>query len=304
MENLSLDNFSPKKNELIEAVKRYEDLKINNLDDLAGYNIVNEARKDLQKKRIEITTGGKQLRDGALQFQRNVIKLENELVAIIEPAEKRLKDMQQNYNDEKIKIARAKLLPERKEKLAKINVTIEDDVILLMDNVEFDKFYNEKNSLYLEEQNKILQEQQEKIKRDEELKKAKEEERKKVEEEKKLEIQKQKDKLKKEKELRKQQEIEAKEEAEKAKEKAEKEKIEAVEAEKKRNEEQKQNEIKLKELEEKADKEKQERLEKEVKYRKFLEDNGCNKDTKDQFKILKENNQVFLCKIVSIFNIN
>jgi len=59
-------------------------LKINGVDDKAGYELVKKARLDLKEKRVLITKTGKAMREQALSFQKAVISKEKELVAIVE----------------------------------------------------------------------------------------------------------------------------------------------------------------------------------------------------------------------------
>lgn len=199
MENLNLEKFSPKKAELIDLSKKYESLEIKGIDDKEGYELVDVARKDLKKVRVQISKDGKMLRQEALDFQKAVIAKEKELIQIIEPVEKSLEEKQNKIDIEKEKIVRKKLLPERIEKLKSINININEDLLLLMDENKFTNFFNEKKAEYLEEK-----EEQERLKREKEEEKLREEKEKLEAEKRKIE----EDKLAFEREMQHQKELE------------------------------------------------------------------------------------------------
>ena len=274
MENLNLEKFNPTKAELVKLANDYKDLKINGIDDIEGYNEVDKARKNLKNVSVELKKTGKVLRTEAIAFQKAVLAIEKELVGIIEPIKIDLENKQKEIDDKKESLKREALLPERKEKLLKIDVEFDEADVLLMDENEFNSYYNEKNTEYLEEEGRKIQEEKEKLeqeKRDKELKeqaekKAREDateqakiDKIKAEAEKEVAIQVEKDKAEKEK----QEAIEA----EKIKAQVEKDKI--IAEQKKKEEDRLENELiekeKIKEEEkrkeeESAEKERQKQL--------------------------------------------
>jgi hypothetical protein len=269
MENLNLEKFSPKRAELQELSQKYLNLEIKGIDDKPGYLAVDEARKELKRKRVKITKTGKELRSEALAFQKAVIAREKELVEIIEPVELSLSEMQKKIDDEKEKIKRIELLPERKEKLEKINVKIEDDFILLMDDGKFESFYNEKKAEYLEEKERLIREQEEKMKREQEIEEAK-----------------------------KQARVEAEKQAEAERKRAiEEERRKAQEEKEKIIREQEEKERARVEAEKQAEAER-ERKEKNKRYTEWLEKNGYTEKNKNSFYIHNENNKFILYKKV------
>jgi hypothetical protein len=205
------------------------------------------------------------MRDDAIKFQKAVIAKENELVAIIEPTERELQEKQQVIKDELAKIARQYKLPERKELLNKINLSVADDFILLMDDNQFQEFYNNKNTEYLEAER--LKIENERLKIEAEKLKIEEENRKKIE------IEKAKKELQKKLEQEKQNALEAE------RKKAEKEKQDIVN-EYNRKEQEKQNaleaERKQKQDEETQKLNEQKKMEKEKNYKLFLSKNNYN----------------------------
>lgn len=305
MENLDIAKFSLTKASLAELANRYTSLTINGIDDTVGYAIVDEARKDLKKKRILIKNTGKELRQEAIDFQKRVIAMEKELIEIIEPLELELKAKQDVVDAAKRKALRMAALPARKEKLAKINLEMADDDILAMSAEEFVEFYNVKYGEFLEAKERAIKEQEEKIAREKELEVARERAKIAAEEAAREEAA----RIAKETAER---EARLKEEAEAAKVKAVREAEEKAAAEKQALiDEQNAKEAARLKAEEDAKLAEQERLarerleleelEKKKKYQKFLSDNGYNEDTKHDFHILRGVDEVILYKKVDSF---
>lgn len=307
MENLDLAKFVPEKAVLTELATRYAGLTINGVDDTAGYTIVDEARKDLKKKRVMIKNTGKELRQEALAFQKKVIAIEKELIEIIEPLELELKAKQDAIDEQKSKALRMAALPARKEKLASINALIPDDHILGMSAEEFTEYYNARYADFLTAREKAIKEAEEKLSREKELEAAKEQARLKAEEAAKVEA----DRVAKEAADR---EARLKVEAEEAKIRAVKEAEEKAEAEKRAivEEQQKKEQARLKAeadakkaAEDKALAEEieQKRLEKKKKYQKFLSDNGYDGEGSGNFYLGKTETEVVLYKKIATFTL-
>lgn len=163
METLDIEKFNPTKAEITDLVSKYSALEIKGVDDRAGYALVDNARKELKKVRINIEKTGKSLRAEALAFQKAVIEKEKELVGMVEPTEIELQDKQNQIDLEKEKIKRKELLPERRFKMKAISLAVDDDFLLLMDDPQFNAFYNQKNSDFLAEKERKLREEQEKV---------------------------------------------------------------------------------------------------------------------------------------------
>jgi hypothetical protein len=90
-EQLNIDLFNPTKADIIALVAECKGLEISGINDTAGYEKVKEAKNKLVHARGKIEKAGKAFRAKALAYQKAVIKLEDELVALIEPTEKELK---------------------------------------------------------------------------------------------------------------------------------------------------------------------------------------------------------------------
>lgn len=169
---LDIEKFNPKKAELVSIVENYKYLEIKGIDDKQGYAIVDEARKDLKRKRVEIQKTGKELREDAVAFQKKIIAVEKELISLIEPLEIDLGAKQDFVDKEKLKKTREILLPERKEKLLSVESEVDDSFLLEMGDVEFESFYNQKRSEFLSEKERKIKEVELKIQREKELQDA------------------------------------------------------------------------------------------------------------------------------------
>ncbi len=253
---MNLEAFNPTVAELKAIVKESQKIAVVNIENPEEVALVKDQRIKLRDARVAITKKGKELREDALKFQKDVITKEKELVAIIEPEEERLSAIEEEAKVAKEKKDRIATLPTRKEKLAAIGdgIEISDDEILAKDPEEFQAYCNQrladKNAKDAEElgrREKEVKDKEEAIKREEETKareeKARQEERERA------------DREAKDKEA-----------------KIERERLAAIEAEK-------------------AEKE---RLEKEETYQAFLKEHGYTESTKEKFHITREGKEVRL----------
>lgn len=281
----SIESFNPTKAELLALVEKSKGLVINGVDDTQGYQAVHKYRMELKNKRVIITKTGKEAREKALAFQKEVIAYEKELVSIIEVRESELQEQENNIDLQKEKLNRAALLPERKLKLTAINVDISDDEILSMDVAKFETFYNQKNGEFLQAKELKIKEDQANI----------DTENKRIADEKRIE------------EAKKEGEAKAKEQAikdiELVKLKADQDKEVAIQAE--RDRQTKEQEVKAKDEADKIAKEQteQKKLEGAKKYQKFLKDNGYTEENKQDFCITNQGSVVILYKKVGTLEI-
>lgn len=289
MENLNLDKFSPKKADITLLAEKYKNLEIKGVEDIEGYKQVDVARKELKNTRVEIQKTGKMLRADALSFQKNVIALEKELVSIIEPLEIELQGKQKAIDLEKEMNKRKELIPQRQEKLKELSVVINDEFLLVMDDSQFQEFYNLKKTEMLEkkeqemlkEKVRLLAEQEEKEKKLKEAEDKIKAEKKKLEDDKRLEEAKKQARIEADKKAKIDAEnakIQAKIDLENVKKQAEKEKRDAIEAERKRVEDEKQARIEADRLKEQEEKAEQEKIERKKKYQNFLAKNNYRDD--------------------------
>lgn len=289
MENLSLDSLNPKEAELIKIANDYKNLTINGVNDKQGYQVVSTARKHLAKIRVQITKDGKLLREEALAFQKKVIAREKELVAIIEPIELNLLAQEEKIDNEKTIIARQLLIPERRAKLIPLNILISDDELCLLDNKQFDEFYNAENAKYLAmKEEQLKKERQELEQKQLELERAA-----KIEADKIKAVEEAKQRAEEEaKRAAEQAKIEAENKMKKALEDAENKRLADIQALKDAEEKRKRAE---EEAKKKADEEKK-KAESTAKYKMFLDKNNYVND--GSFHIITEGRTAKLYKLV------
>ena len=288
---LSIEKFDPtieQLNELVVVSKK--------VTDLSPIEEVKQARIQLKTARVAITKKGKELRDDAIKFQKAVIAKEKELVAIIEPEEDRLSEIEEVVKQAKLREERVALLPIRHDQLNKIgdSVIITDDELLGMDSDSFTAYYNarvatknESDRLALEAQQAKLREEAEKMEREKEAREREAKARKEAEEEAERRLENER----KASELRIQQE---KENAERMV----KEERERMEREQKAKEE---REVKEKEEAERIAKAEQEKLEKAKKYQTWLKTNGYITEEKENYYFSDNGAEIKMYKLVSTF---
>ena len=212
MENLSIEEFNPTVAELQSLVETTKLIQVTDINDKDQIELVRKNRITLRDARVNITKKGKELREGALRFQKEVISREKQLIAIIEPEEERLKAIEDEVKQKKVRAERIAVLPQRKEMLASIDdgkdYSDKDELLIGMDDTEFMAYYNarasEKNEADRqanEKRQREIEQEQEKLRIEKETRereeKARQEERDRIERE---------QKQKKEKEEREKQE--------------------------------------------------------------------------------------------------
>lgn len=145
--------FDPNEESLQQIVNQVKEVNADptkiTKDELA---LVHETEQKLVKARISIKKIGKEVRDEAIKFQKDVIAYEKKLVGIIEPEELRLKDIKQEARTYALREQRKDTLPLYKERLESIgdDVQITDDQLLDMDPTQFEVYYTERLRVKLE----------------------------------------------------------------------------------------------------------------------------------------------------------
>lgn len=298
-----IEKFNPTKSELLLMADKYKNLTIKDINDKEGYMAVYQARLELKKARVNLKKNGKAAREEALKYQKAVIALENELVGIIEPLEKDLEAKQDIIDKEVEKNKRKSLLPQRRERLNKINATATDDEIISMTDIEFQEFCNIAYSKFLEEKEKLAKIEEEKkafALAEAETKRRAEQD--KIEAERQAKIKEENEKL--EAERKKIKEEQDKIEAEKKKiadqkaaEEREKQKQLEIEAAKKKAAEDEAKRIENERLAKEAEaKRVKEEMEKQAKYQNFLKDNNFDSTTD---KIDQNGNRISLYRKIA-----
>lgn len=157
----NLTEFNPTKAEIQATVMEVQNLTIAGIEDVAGYEAVKVGKKRLADYRIKITKYGKEQREEALAWQREVLRQENELIAILSPTESALKAKMEAIDQEKKRAERAILLPSRKKMLEEVNVVVASDEILLdMNEAQFSIFFAEAKRQAMDEQERIKAEEE------------------------------------------------------------------------------------------------------------------------------------------------
>lgn len=112
--------------------------------DVKDIKQVHDVRIELRDTRIALTKKGKELRDGALQFQKAVIKKEKDLLAIITPEEERLDAIETADKQQKEMELRRAELPSRRAAITAIcgpeAMQPVDEVLLAMDDAQFNEY--------------------------------------------------------------------------------------------------------------------------------------------------------------------
>lgn len=320
MENLSLEEFNPKKAEVIALANKFRSLVIKDINDVDGYKAVHEAQMALVHARVNIVKSSKQAREKAIDYNKAVLKLEKELIAEIEPVEKSLKNQKDTIDKLKERAQRVQILPDRRERLKAVEVELTDDEIIDMTGVEFQDYLNQAKSAQLTRQeakikaeNDRLDEERRKLDKEKEDERIRQEEAKRQQEKAAEDLRLAKEKADLEK---KQEEERVAKEKQDLIDKAEREKAEAkAKADKEKQDlidEQKRVETaRLKKIEddriaeeERIAKEKKERklLEQRAGYNKWLIENGVTKEnyTTDFFVKTDGNKRTLFKKISEI----
>jgi len=295
---MEIQKFNPTKAEIQKAVDAANGLTINGVADEVGYATVKAAKKTLADYRNNITKFGKEQRAEAIKWQKEVLRQEKELVAMIEPTENKLKADLEAIDKEKMREERRILLPTRKKLMEDIGNVIDDDFLLDMDEKAFAVFYGERRLDYDAMVQRQKEKEEERKRQEKEIEEAKEQAKKEAEEKAEREKKEEAERVereKKEAEKKKQEELKKKEEEKiEAIKKAEREKQEAIDKIK-REQEEKERKRKEKEKAEKLEAEEKERLEKVAreklekahKYQEWLEKNGVDKSPVIDFTTIK-----------------
>lgn len=144
---MEIIEFDPTVSQLHSMIAITSAITAQDLSDDKQIALVKESRMHLRDARITIEKRGKELRADALKYQKDVITKEKELLSIIGPEEDRLKELEDQAAQIKVREARKALLPMRREQLnGLIEYRPEDDFLLDMDNDEFITYLNTKKA--------------------------------------------------------------------------------------------------------------------------------------------------------------
>lgn len=153
--------------------------------DKTDLEAVKETHKKLVTIRTTITKKGKELRDGAIKYQKAVIEKEKEYLGITAPVEDELKGILDAEKERVVMEARKELLPQKRDQLALLThkQEISDDAILAMDDAQWVDYYQNAMAFDQREKQRILDEAESEKNREEREAQIREDERKKLEDE-------------------------------------------------------------------------------------------------------------------------
>jgi hypothetical protein len=301
MEKLDIEKFNPTVMDLTKAVAESKKIIVTDVRDLKQVELARKSKNLLRKMEIKIEKTGKEYRQDARDFINKILEKEKELKSITTPEIERLEKIEDESDATILLDARKLSLPARSERLIAIGADVVEDLLLQMDDIQFEAFCNQKvaeknetDRLHAEnmvkmEREKLLAEQAEKEKKLEaekleHLAKMKEENR--MLEEKRAEEQAKID------------EQNRKIEAEKLEIKHQKELQEAKESAKIQAE---QERIRIEKEKMEFEKVGAKKLAKREAYIKFLKDNGYTTKNSDSYYIQKTEGKIVLFKKVGEF---
>lgn len=154
--------------QVIEKLKQdYLGLKINGIEDKLGFKKVEEARKECKALRNLATNLCKKGREDAIKIQKDWIAKEKEVVADISEVEDYLEKQSDEIKELEKQIlfeaAQKAKSPSRVEKLASIDIKIEDTELLKMNDEQFNAVFNQCYEQKLAEKAEALKAEQQRI---------------------------------------------------------------------------------------------------------------------------------------------
>lgn len=194
--NFDIEAFDPTVAELTALVQSTKDITADDLEDTKQLEVVKENRILLRNARVKIEKKGKELRDDANKFAKAVIAKEKELIAIISPEEDRLKAIEDQVKANALRREREALLPARRKRMAELSDSSPkpiafplDEIVLDMDDEQFETMFNEKAAernenvrVENERKEKELNKEKDEIARQKEIKEAEDRAKKETEE--------------------------------------------------------------------------------------------------------------------------
>ena len=145
---------------LLELKEKFLPLKINGIDDDAGYSQVKEAKKFVQSKRTEVEKKRKELKDDYLRtgqaIDKEAKRITTEIVIVESHLDSELKTVDDKKATLKLEKENLERLPIRKMTLAEIGMELPDSEILSMDATSWSIFImNEKERIMMEQKAKL-----------------------------------------------------------------------------------------------------------------------------------------------------
>ena len=168
--NLELQKFDKAKADLTKLVDGYKDLKIKDVNDDSGYETVKRAKNELVTERGILERLGKSMRDNFTKVNREIMKIQKDVVGIVEPLELELKGKLKAIDNGKIRFRRMNYLESKKDSLKEIELELSDEEILKFSDGDFLDFFAEQKILYLEAKQKKIDDLRLEVEREKERK--------------------------------------------------------------------------------------------------------------------------------------
>jgi len=153
-ESLNMDQFNPKKAELIKLADEHKASLSVEIVDSKTYDQVHKSQMALAETRRNIQDTGKKMREDAIAYQRKVIEVEKDLLSVIEPIEEQLKEKKKAYNDaiekkkEEERKAQEELANNRNQELAKYGYVHDLFDLKIMEEDKFQELLSEKKTAW------------------------------------------------------------------------------------------------------------------------------------------------------------
>lgn len=161
------------KNELQKNVEFSSTLKVTDIEDKGQIKIIKDEKNRYVKTRNSVKRAFKSKRDINTQENRAIILIENDVLEVIESEEKRLSEIVEVAELEKLRKDNISRLKDRHEALAKCEAELSDDALLVMKEKDFEDYLTWKRVEYHEKKEKELKEREAEVKRQEELEEVK-----------------------------------------------------------------------------------------------------------------------------------
>ena len=157
----------------------YLGLKINGLNDKEGFKIVEDARKECKDLRVLAEKTCKAGREYAIKVQKEWIAKEKEITGAISEVENYLAEQSNKIKEEQKRIEfeadQLLKLPQRKDKLASIDIVMKDEELLKIDDNQFNNLFVDLYTKQLKEKADKLQAERDELEKHKAEQKRKEE---------------------------------------------------------------------------------------------------------------------------------
>lgn len=184
-----MQSFEERKEQLEVLAESAKLLSITDFNDRESLKIISAKRKELKAARVKVEGEGKTMRDQVRPITNLISEKEKELVAIIEPEEKRLSEFESWVESEKERVRQEEIKAEndriqsRIDALAKFGYQIDYADLKTMSNETFNNYLKAAEAQYNKEQEEKAEAERVRLENEEKERIAREEEQKRIESE-------------------------------------------------------------------------------------------------------------------------